>query len=202
MARPEALSAIPAETTTAADPRRLAASLRETPESHRLFAKAILDKLRKRDPDGTLLGATATDVDQAAELATDRVLDTSLLWVEHLGAFYDTTAVRSLLGHKGEPVSRQAVHKRKGLMALTTGSGQVVYPAFQFRDRQLVHGLGRVLAEMPESLVSRWTLASWLVSPERDLEGERPIDVLFDQGQGGVDAVARVALGWAAQLAG
>ncbi|MGV8846503.1 MAG: hypothetical protein ACOH1Y_09280 [Propionicimonas sp.] len=171
-----------------------------TPESHQLFAEAILDKLLKRDPDGTLFGASPTDVDQAAELATDRILDPALLWVEHLGAFYDTFAVRSLLGREGEPVTRQAVHKRKGLMALTTGSGSVVYPAFQFHGRQLVHGLERVMAELPESLVSRWTLASWLVSPERDLDDERPIDVL-DQGEGSVDAVVQVARTWAAQLA-
>jgi uncharacterized protein (DUF2384 family) len=44
-------------------------------------------------------------------------------------------------------------------------------------------------------------LASWLVTPERDLGDERPIDVLFDQGQGSVDDVVRVARIWAAQLA-
>jgi hypothetical protein len=171
------------------------------PKSHRAFGKAILDELRKRDPDGTLLVGSAPDVDQAASMAVDKVLDPSVLWVEHLGAFYDTTAVRSLLGLAGKPVTRQAVHKRKGLLALTTGSGQVVYPAFQFRARQLVHGLDRVLAELPESLMSRWTLASWLVSAEHDLDHERPIDVLFDQDQAGVDAVVRVAHTWAAQLA-
>lgn len=173
----------------------------EPPRSHLEFAMAMLLELRKRDPDGTRLGVS-TDVDQAAALAADRVLDPSLLWMEHLGAFYSTDTVRSLLGREGEPVSRQAVHKRKGLLTLTTGSGRVVYPAFQFRGQQLAPGLDRVLNELPEPLVSRWTFASWLVDPERDLGDERPIDVLFDEDPAGVDAVVRVARNWAAQLAG
>lgn len=168
--------------------------------SHVAFIQAFLAELLVRDPDGTRLGKS-TDVNQAAALAAEQVLDSSLLWVEHLGAFYDTDAVRSLLARGGKPVSRQAVHKRKGLLTLTTGSGRVVYPAFQFRGRQLVHGLDRVLNELPEPLVSRWTLASWLISPERDLEGERPIDVLFDEDQAGLDVVVGVARQWADQLA-
>ncbi len=123
-------------------------------------------------------------------------------WGDHLGAFYDTTAVRSLLGLEGELVTLEAVRERLDLMVLTTVGGQDVCPAFQFRGRQLAPGLDRVLAALPESLVSRWTLASWLVSPELDLGGERPIDVLFDQDPTGVDAVLSVARAWAAQLDG
>lgn len=139
------------------------------------------------------------NVNPAVSRPVELVPDSS--W-EQLGAFYDTAAVRSLLGREGRPVTRQAMNKRVGLLALTTGSGQVVYPAFQFRGRRLVHGLDQVLSELPERLVSRWTLASWLVTPAPDLGGERPIDVLFDEGQGGVDAVVLVAGNWAAKLAG
>jgi hypothetical protein len=128
--------------------------------------------------------------------------DPSPQWLEHLGAFYDTTAVRSLLGGEGEPESVESMHKRKDLLVLTTGSGQVVYPAFQFRGRQLAPGLGRVLAELPESLVSGWTLAAWLISAESDLGGVRPIDALFDRAPDGADAVVRAARAWAAGLTG
>jgi len=128
--------------------------------------------------------------------------DPSVQWLEHLGAFYDTTAVQSVLGGEGEPVTASAVRERKGLMALTTEAGKVVYPAFQFRGRQLVPALDRVLAELPESSLIRWTLASWLISPALDFEGERPIDVLFDQGPAGVDAVVRAARAWAGKLDG
>ena len=168
--------------------------------AHEKLADAFLLELLRRDPDGSRLKA-ATDVDQAAALAADTVLDPTAIWSEQLGAFYDTEAVRSLLARDGEPVSRQAVHKRKGLLALTTGNGRVVYPVLQFRGRQPAPGLAWVLEALPEGLVSRWTVASWLVSPERDLDGERPIDVLFDEDPAGIDAVVRVARNWAAQLA-
>lgn len=127
--------------------------------------------------------------------------DPSVRWLAHLGGFYDALAVPSLLGPEGQPVIVDAVSEHKDLMALTTGSGKVIYPAFQFRGRQISPGLGRVLAEVPESL-SRWTLASWLMSAESDLEGARPIDVLFDQGPAGADAVVDAARAWAAQLQG
>ena len=138
------------------------------------------------------------DVDQTALRGAGQARAAS--W-EQLGAFYDSAAVRSLLGREGKPVTRQAVSKRKGLLALATGSGQVVYPAFLFRGRQPVAGLDQVLNKLPEQLVSRWTLASWLVTPEPDLGGERPIDALFDEDPGGVDAVVRVAQAWAVELA-
>jgi len=168
---------------------------------HLAIASAVLAELDQRDPGGTLL-SRFTDVHQAAVLLADRVLDPSLMWAEHIGAFYDTDAVRSLLARDGKPVSRQAVNQREGLLALTTGSGRVVYPAFQFHGRQPARGLDRVLNELPESLVSRWTLASWLITPKHDLDDEKPIDILFDEDSSGVEVVVRAVQNWAAQLAG
>ena len=92
------------------------------------------------------------------------------------------------------------MHKRKGLLALRTGSGRMVYPALQFLGRTLAPGLDRVLEALSEDRVSRWTVASWLVSAEADLGGEAPIDVLFDADPAGVDAVVRVARAWAQDL--
>jgi hypothetical protein len=180
------------------------ASQRSTPLSARI--SAVINHRAIPDPDvrverrfGDMNDAqNAGDVDQTAVRAAEQALDSS--W-EQLGAFYDTGAVRSLLGREGKPVTRQAVNKRKGLLALRTGSGQVVYPAFQFRGGKLVRGLDQVLIELPERLLSRWTLASWLVTPEPDLGGERPIDVLFDEDPGAVDEVVRVAQAWAVELA-
>lgn len=157
-------------------------------------------ELQKRDPDGSRLNDV--DLQQAAALAAERVLDPSVLWVEQLGAFYDTEGVRALLARDGEPITRQAVHKRKGLLALTTGSGRVVYPAFQFQGRTLIGGLDEVLAALPDALVSRWTVASWLTSPEAALDGERPIDVLAHDGPAGRRLVVSVAKNWSGQLAG
>lgn len=170
------------------------------PRSHLAFTRSVLQELAVRDPDGSRLGG-ATDVKQAAELAVNRILDPAMLWMEHLGAFYDTDGVRALLARDGAPVTRQAVHKRKGLLGLPTGSGRVVYPAFQFRDGTLIPGLDRVLSALPETLISRWTVASWLVSPEAHLDSERPIDVLASQDPPAVERVVQAAHSWSAQLA-
>jgi hypothetical protein len=162
--------------------------------------RAFLDQLRQelllRDPDGRLL----TGVDDPARLArivAEQTVDTARAWVEHLGPVYDVEGVRRLLGGSGAPVSRQAVSKRRGLLALTTGSGRVVYPAFQFRGGAPVAGLAQVLDVLPEALISRWSVASWLVSHEVELNDERPIDVLA---YGHVDTAVAAARSWATAL--
>ncbi len=169
------------------------------PSAHAALIKAFSEQLAQYDPTGVLV-ARSDDVTSMARDAAQHVLDTASTWVEHLGAFYDTEGVRTLLGRQGAPISRQAVHKRRGLLALTTGSGQVVYPAFQFDGQHPVPGLASVLEVLPEGLASRWTLASWLVSPEVELDGARPVDVLRDQGPEGQLAVLGAARRWAAQL--
>jgi hypothetical protein len=163
--------------------------------THRQLATAVLERLARVDPDGSR--RAAVEADQAAELLVAALVDPSTRWVEELGAFYDVEGVSRLLGG----VSRQAVSKRKGLLALTTGSGRVVYPAFQFRDRLLAPGLGEVLALLPATVVSPWTVASWLISPEADLDGSRPIDVLFEDTPAALAAVLEVTRHWAYRLA-
>lgn len=114
-------------------------------------------------------------------------------WAELIGPFFDTERVCRLLG-----VSRQAVNKNKGILALKTGSGTLAYPTFQFRGRQALPGLKDVLAPLPESLVSRWSVASWLVTPDRELGDRSPVDLL-EEGQ--VVLAVRSARQWAAALA-
>jgi hypothetical protein len=185
----------------AAAPASRSSDLGSMPASHRGLIAEIAAQLRRRDPAGDVV-ARIDDIPQIAALAADRVVDNAAAWEDHLGAFYDGEGVRTLLGRGGEPISRQAVHKRKGLLALTTGSGQIVYPAVQFRAGSTAPGLAEVLAALPEALVSRWTVASWLTTPDPDLDGERPIDLLFESGPEGHAAVLSVARLWAAQLSG
>lgn len=137
------------------------------------------------------------DAPRFARQIAEKVIDTSKAWQEHLGVFYDVNDVGRLLSRNGEPLSRQAVSKRKNLLALTTESKRVVYPSFQFRDRTVVSGLDRVLEQLPENLISRWTLASWLVSHEPELGGARPINALH---QGDVDYVVSIARNLARSL--
>lgn len=165
--------------------------------TQRRFLRSFAAELMLRDPHGAQLARVDDPRALARETAASAVGAASV-WEKHLGAFYDAEGVRELLGRRGGPVTRQAVSKRKGLLALTTGSGRVVYPSFQFLDRSPVVGLDKVLAALPESLVSRWTVASWLASPQRELGGECPIDVLA---RGAVQPVAAAAHGWARSLA-
>jgi hypothetical protein len=160
------------------------------------FLDALAAELALRDPEGHALD----QVDDPALLArqtADQAVDSAVAWIAHLGPMYDVETVRRLLGRPDAPVSRQAVSKRRGLLALTTGSGRVVYPAFQFVGGSPVPQLARVLSALPEALVSRWTVASWLASAEPMLDDQRPIDVLA---AGQSDAVVRAAAAWAAAL--
>jgi hypothetical protein len=175
------------------------ASAREAvlPASQRRFVDRFIEELRRRDPDGSRLER----VDDASALAREtaaKAVDTAAIWEQHLGALYDVEGVRALLGHDGRPISRQAVSKRKSLLALETGSGRVVYPSFQFVDRAPVPGIDKVLMKLPERLVSRWTVASWFVSRQRELGGETPIAALR---RGEVERVTAAAERWAQSLA-
>lgn len=200
--RSAATSAVPARPRTAEKSNPVAsltAVLSTSPRSHVSLMTEMLSELTRRDPQGIALGR-ADDLHQLAEQAADRIIDAAEVWVEHLGTFYDTHGVAELLSRDGEKISRQAVHKRKGLLALTTGNGNVVYPAFQFRGQQPAPGLGDVLSLLPEDLVSAWTVASWLRTPEIALDGQAPIDVLFESGPEGRTAVLNAARDWAAAL--
>jgi len=157
-------------------------------------------ELRRLDPAGSDLSKVA-DLDGLARRVAGTLVDSSTAWVEHLGPFYDAAGVAALLGRDGQPVTKQAVSKRKGLLALTTGSGQVVYPAFQFQDKRPAPGLIEVLSELPATIVSRWTLASWLSSAEPELQDERPIDVLHEATPGALTAVVAAARRWQQSLA-
>ena len=149
-------------------------ALEAAPDSHLEAVLGMLLELQLHDPSGDLGARRARDLGRSL---ADRMLDDADRWHEHLGPCLDVTGVRELLGEPGRPVSKQAVSQRQSLLALTTGSGRVVYPAFQFDGRSVVPGVADVLRVLPEDLVSRWTVASWLVSPDTEL-GAAPMALL------------------------
>ncbi len=179
--------------TLPAVPTRLAARLAP---SHARFLQRVAAELLLRDPDGSRLQRVG-DPQALARDAAEQAIDTASSWQAHLGACYDVDGVRALLSRGGRPVSKQAVSKRRGLLALTTGSGHVVYPAFQFNAGAPTAGLDAVLDVLPDTLVSRWTVASWLVSPQAELAGDIPIQVLQ---QGRQLVVVDAAREWARSL--
>lgn len=166
------------------------------PESHRRFLDSLAAELATRDPSGALL-RRVDDPAALARVAAERAVASANVWHEHLGEFYDVDGVREILTRNGRPISKQAVSKRC-LLALRTGSGRVVYPAFQFRDGAPLPGLDGVLAALPDNVVSRWTVASWLVSAQSELGGERPVDLLA---AGVTEPVTCRARAWAERLA-
>lgn len=163
--------------------------------SHRRLLSAIGAELARQDPSGSAT-QHVDDIEAAARAAVDALVDTGAFWQEHIGPVYDAKTVAVILGTPDKPVSRQAVSKRP-LLALRTGNGRVYYPAFQFANGQPLLGLADLLTVIDEDLVSRWTLASWLVSPEDDLDGGSPIDALR---AGDVERVLSVARAWASAL--
>lgn len=165
------------------------------PSGHDLLSKHFRRELEAVDPDGT--GASRLDdMRSAARFAVLHAL-AEVHWTAEIGPFYDGDSVRTLLGRGGAPVSRQAVSQRRDLLALRTGSGRVVYPAFQFDGRSPVAGLRAVLEVFETVSVSPWTLASWLSSRSSELDGRTPVEALRS---GDVDAVRDVAVRWASAL--
>jgi hypothetical protein len=108
------------------------------------------------------------------------LLPLSSRWNDLLGPFYSTAQVAKLLGG----VSRQAIadrRERRTLLGLKTADGVVVYPTFQFDERnQVLPGLAEVLQVFRDgnAHVDDWTLAGWLVSPLKALRGQSVIQWL------------------------
>lgn len=93
-------------------------------------------------------------------------------WSEHIGPFLRSRDVARLLG-----LTRQAVAKRRDLLAIRTGRGQLAYPVWQFHGRRVVDGFGEI-ARLLDGLAEPTTLASWFVSPHPDLGARSPVDAL------------------------
>ena len=99
-------------------------------------------------------------------------------WDDALGPFCGTGQVAKILGG----VSRQAIadrRERRTLLGLKTAEGVMVYPTFQFDDRnQVLPGLAEILQAFRSSAVDDWTLAAWLVAPSKVLHGQSVIEWL------------------------
>ena len=120
----------------------------------------------------------------------------NLLWARHLGPAYPTRLVCELFN-----CSKQAVNdrvRRGTLLALRTEGGEIVYPVFQFgTDGQPLPGIAQVIAALRDVVQTPYTIATWLASPEAELEGRTPIEELR---LGRSELVAQVARHYAARL--
>lgn len=105
-------------------------------------------------------------------------------WAEDAGPFYDTDGTRVALGGVSKQAVSQRVRERRllGLRLAPDGSGRdrLVYPAWQFRSGVL-RNLPAVLAAAgfdPRRPVTGWTIAAWLTSPDDQVGGMAPVELL------------------------
>lgn len=118
----------------------------------------------------------------------DRLLDQDAddrAWGDQIGPVYRQSDVAALLGK-----SKQAVSADPGLLRLELRSGQLGYPVVQFDGRRVLPGVREVVTTLAPAVATRWTIASWLTSPQPSLEGDRPVDRLR---AGDLDAVVAAA---------
>ncbi len=116
------------------------------------------------------------------------------LWNDELGPFYDSDGVRHLLGGVSKQAVSDRVHRHR-LLALRTGSRQLVYPTFQFDGRAVVKGLADVLTIVAPDDVEAWYTASWLTSPDPALGGLSPMRALQAGHDSEVEEAARELAG-------
>ena len=160
--------------------------------SHRRLVIELANELSLVDPEGKLVQSITDPRAFARTLVAS--IGTAGVWSEAIGPVYDVEGVKSILG-----ISKQAISKRENLLALTTGSGRVVYPTLQFVGIEVVNGMGQIRALLPKELISPWDLASWLNAPESDLGGRAPIELLRS---GVVEPVLSLARSWSRNLSG
>lgn len=102
------------------------------------------------------------------------------VWRRHLGPLLNTKQVAELLGVG----TRQAVHdrvKRRRILALSTGERGLAYPAFQFGETgEPYPAIASVLETFAEAGLSPYTVASWLVTPQGELDDLAPARWLAD----------------------
>ena len=107
-----------------------------------------------------------------------------------LGPFYDSAGALHQLGG----VTKQALSSRgvnESVLAMRTGNGQWLYPAWQFTGDGGIHP---VLVPVLMALrgLDRWSAGVWLVAAHPDLSGSSPRQALRDGTE--PDTVARLAL--------
>lgn len=150
----------------------------------KVFLDQVTTRLRRglevRISDYAEHGRSLNELGSADELAARMLQAVPAVsrWNDVIGPFYGTTQVTKLCGG----ISRQALadrRERRTILGLKTSDGVVVYPAFQFDAKnQILGGLSEVLQSFRGVDVDDWTIAGWLVSPSRNLDGRSVVEWL------------------------
>lgn len=122
-------------------------------------------------PDDSLVDADAqSELGRRAALVAVAELE----WTKRLGGLLKWSEVADLLGTVKTRQGINDLGKRRRLLALSTKTGQVVYPAFQFAGGRPLRHLPELLSAFSAANPSPWTVASWLVTPHRLLDDATP----------------------------
>lgn len=156
-----------------------------------LATRAFAQELERLESRGEL---ELEEPDRAGRRGALLIAATSV-WARHLDGLLEAEQVRELLGVR----SRQAVHdlvRRGRLLRVRDSAGRALYPANQL-DR---HGrpfpvVGDVIETFRAAGASSWTIASFLGSAQRSLDGKTPRSWLLDGGDPGpvCEAARRIA---------
>jgi hypothetical protein len=100
-----------------------------------------------------------------------------LLWEREVGPLVTTSQLQDLVRS-----SRQAINERvrnHRILALPTEKGDYVYPLWQFGpSSQPLPGIAEIVQTFADIVQTPWTIASWLVADEPELDGRAPIEAL------------------------
>jgi hypothetical protein len=118
---------------------------------------------REREVNAAALGR------RAALLAASDVV-----WHKHLGPMYSSKQVREVMG-RGTRQSVSELAKRGRLLALPEEEGRLAFPAFQFgRTGERLPALEQILEIFDGAVETPYTVASWFVTSEPQLQGKTP----------------------------
>jgi len=130
----------------------------------------------------SLLGDTPPDVEAVRRGARLAVAEQA--WEQRLGVMLDSKDVEGVLGVSRQRVSVLAREHR--LVVIPKAGGGWHFPAWQFS--RLDSAQRAALAEAHRTLVnvggiSAWSAASWLLSPQTELDGAVPVQYAADGGE-------------------
>jgi hypothetical protein len=150
------------------------------------FEQAYHDKLQELDVDEESIDADPAELGRRVAL----LVATRGRWEGQLGLLLSSTDFQRSTGLSRQALS-QAVESGR-VLRLTTKAGKTCYPAFQLDDSgRVLPGLRPLLAAFTGRIASPWTTASWLTSPQPELDDATPVNFL--RAGGDVDQVRRVA---------
>lgn len=150
------------------------------------------DEAQRRRAEAAYRLLTDEGLDPAASVVLDvaRAQEADRRWNERIGPFLTRTTVAELLG-----ISKQAVAKRRDLLAIPTDDGWA-YPTWQFVGRRSPDRFDEVLEVLPSER-EPLLVAAWLTTPTRVLDEDTPMRRIR---AGDVEPVVRAAKAYAAGL--